>query len=96
MEKRIKKMEQDLIDSVEHETLFDVDFYTTSKNLINKGYRKEIDILCEINDIIQGLKVEIETAHESLISQDLKTPCLVVLMLLQTKMLEKYKEKGYE
>ena len=39
-EKQIEEMERDLIDSVEHETLFDVDFYTTSKNLIAKGYRK--------------------------------------------------------
>ena len=42
MEKKIEEMERDLIDSVEHETLFDVDFYTTSKNLIAKGYRKVV------------------------------------------------------
>ena len=45
MEKKIEEMERDLIDSVEHETLFDVDFYTTSKNLIAKGYRKVV--LCK-------------------------------------------------
>lgn len=38
----IEEMERDLIDSVEHETLFDVDFYITSKNLIAKDYRKVV------------------------------------------------------
>ena len=71
-------------------------FNDMAKNLYKKGYRKELDILREINDIIRKLKIEIETADESLISQDLKTPCLAVLMLLQTEILEKYKEKGYE
>lgn len=64
MKKQIEEMERDLIDSVEHETLFDVDFYTTSKNLIAKGYRKISEVekwtIREISEGIENIIAEFE------------------------------------
>lgn len=59
--KQIEEMEQDLIDSVEHETLFDVDFYETGKNLIAKGYRK----ICENQVILTQEEYEYLCACET-------------------------------
>lgn len=64
MKKQIEEMERDLIDSLEHETLFDVDFYTTSKNLISKGYRKISEVekwtTREISEGIENIIAEFE------------------------------------
>jgi hypothetical protein len=61
-----------------------------AKMLLEKGYRKELDVLIKINDIINELKTEIETAETSLIDEGQKISCLAVLMLLQTKIMKRY------
>ena len=86
--KQIEQMEQDLIDSVEHETLFDVDFYKTSENLINKGYRNQQDILEEISNLVYDLIRVIESESGMDIVQ--KSYYKASLILLLTKINERY------